>query len=228
MSGVRTAVTALALVVALVGCGAGTSEPARAPSTAVSPAAVERVVSEPVGRARASVPVVRARPQYLTRSYRSPVAAHQRPSVGRLRIPSLRIDAPVDAVGLDRGVMAIPDSPARIGWLRTTAARADRIGASVLSGHVSDRHDVPGVLSRLGGVRRGAEISWTGPGGDRHRFVVTGIARYPRTRGVPARLFRVTGPRVLHLVTCADRVETSGGGFHYTANLVVTAREVYD
>lgn len=224
MIALRVVVTALALVVAVAGCGAGTVEQPAAPSASASPG-VTPVGSEPVGRAQPSLPVQRVRPQYLTRSYRSPVVDAQRHRAGVLRIPSLRIATPVDAVRLDHGVMAIPDSPARVGWLRTTAARGDRIGASVLSGHVSDIHDAPGALSRLRGIRRGAVITWTGPGGDRHRFIVTGTARYPRSRGVPARLFRVTGPHLLHLVTCADRVQTSGGGFHYTANLVVTARE---
>lgn len=224
----RRAVAAAALV--LAGALSGCSTAPTGVSGPSSPAAASTQVG-PLGGAPPTVPTTRARPQYLDRSYREPVvpAGSPRRAAGRagtLRIPTLRVVTPVDAVGLDQGVMAIPDDPARTGWLRSTAAVADRIGASVLSGHVSDRHDVPGPLARLRSIRRGAVITWTGVRGDLHRFVVTRIARYPRAHGVPARLFGVLGPHVLHLVTCSDRVRTAGGGFHYTSNLVVTAREV--
>ena len=187
---------------------------------------VPEIPSGPDSRS-ADQPTLRARPQFLIRRYQAPrtLAARAR-RTGTLRIPSVRIAAPVLAVGLDRGAMAIPDDPSQVGWLRATAAAGDRIGASVLSGHVSDRRDRPGALSRLRSIRAGARITWVDARGVRHRFVVTAVRRYPRSVGVPAKLFRVVGPHVLHLVTCADRVRTSGGGFHYTSNLVVTAREV--
>lgn len=236
MNAVRTAAGALVLAGVLAACGGSPAAPA-GPSGPAGPsagpvAADVPVVAAPLGRAQPELPTSRSRPKYLHRSYRAPeggsVSSRGVTRAGTLRIPSLRIVAPIDAVGLDRGVMAIPNSPARIGWLRTTATATDRIGASVLSGHVSDSRDAPGALSRLRTIRRGAVISWTTPRGSRHTFVVTGTKRYPRTRGVPAQLFGVVGPHVLHLITCADRVTTGGGGFHYTNNLVVTAREVTD
>lgn len=224
------------------GCGAAVEEPAgqrEVPGeVAVSvPPSSAPPASDPAGaRTHPRLPQERTVPRYLTRTYRAPAAPGvQAPAgrpgaagtVGTLRIPALRVSAPVDAVGLDRGVMAIPDNPARIGWLRSTAALDDTIGASVLSAHVSDRRDVGGVLVRLRTVRRGAVITWSARGTSR-KFVVTEIRRYPRSRGVPARLFRVDGGHVLHLVTCTDRRATPGGGFHYASNLVVTAREVPD
>jgi hypothetical protein len=143
---------------------------------------------------------------------------------GALRIPSLGISAPVDAVGLDGGAVAIPDDPHRVGWLRTTATDADRTGSSVLAGHVSDDHDVPGALGTLDRIWLGAVIVWTGVNGRAHRFVVVRVDRYPRTRGVPAAVFGTGGAHLLRVVTCTDRRTTTGGGFHYTSNLVVTAR----
>ncbi|MFL6156418.1 MAG: class F sortase [Marmoricola sp.] len=142
---------------------------------------------------------------------------------GVLRIPSLGVAAPVDAVGLDGTTMVVPDDPGRIGWLTTTAGPGAAQGASVLAGHVSDPHDDPGALWALATIRTGALISWTDQRGHQRTFVVTGQQRFPRSRGVPASTFAVGGARVLHLVTCADRRSTTGGGFHYAANLVVTA-----
>ncbi|MCX6396488.1 MAG: class F sortase [Propionibacteriales bacterium] len=225
----RTALAGLILLVTACGPSA-TEAPTPTASSVERPAApAARVGPVLPSNLSPDVPTARAQPQYLARNYQAPAGAtvaRRGSTAGTLRVPSLRIVAPVDAVGLDGGVMALPDNPTRIGWLRTTAAVGDRIGSSVLSGHVSDSHDRPGALSRLREVRPGTVITWSGVRGDRHRFVVTAIHRYPRNRGVPARLFRVTGPHLLHLVTCAHRVSTAGGGFHYTANLVVTAREV--
>ncbi len=179
--------------------------------------------SPPVAPPHAVEPALHAAPRFLHRTYRAPRALVRPGAGGSLLIPSLGVRAPVDAVGLDGTTMAIPDDPHRVGWLRTTASATDLVGSSVLSGHVSDVRDVPGALSRLGDVHPGAVIVWT-IAGEAHQFVVTGLARYPRSRGVPASVFRTDGAHVLNLVTCADRVSTPGGGFHYTANLVVTAR----
>lgn len=177
----------------------------------------------PVAGRDAVEPVARAVPRFLHSSYRAPSRLVATGGGGSLRIPSLGVVAAVDAVGLDGTTMAIPDDPHRIGWLRTTASAGDLVGTSVLSGHVSDEHDAPGALSRLRHIRPGALIVWT-HGGEARHFVVTGLARYPRSRGVPASVFRTDGSHVVNLVTCTDRVTTRGGGFHYTSNLVVTAR----
>jgi hypothetical protein len=169
------------------------------------------------------VPGSRPAPRYLERSYYAPAGPVSRSGV--LRIRSLGIVAPVDAVGLDGTAMAVPNDSHRLGWLRSTAAIGDRIGRSVLAGHVSDEQDSPGALSRLGRIQLGALISWRGARGDRHDFRVVAVHRYSRIRGVPATTFGTDGPHLLQLITCAHRIRT-GSGFHYTANLVVTARSI--
>ena len=170
-------------------------------------------------------PTSRARPKYLTQSYRAPPALVRSGAGGTLRIPSLNVLAPVDAVGLDGTAMAVPDDSARLGWLTSTARADDVVGASVLAGHVSDRQDRPGALAGLKGIRIGATITWVDAGRRVHRYRVIGLQRFSRLTGLPARLFSTDGPHLLHLITCADRVTGSGGGFHYRSNLVVTARE---
>lgn len=168
-------------------------------------------------------PTARARPTYLTRSYRAPPALVRPGAAGVLRIPSLHLRIPVDAVGLDGTAMAVPNDPARVGWLNSTAKPGDLVGASVLAGHVSDTHDRPGALARLHRIRSGAEITWTDTRSRVFRYRVVTLRTFPRDRGLPASVFATDGPQVLHLVTCAERVSTSGGGFHYRANLVVSA-----
>jgi len=171
-------------------------------------------------------PTKRARPEYLTRSYRAPPALVRPGAGGTLRIPSLGIRAPVDAVGLDGTAMAIPDDPTRVGWLDTTAGDRDLIGSSVLAGHVSDEHDRPGALARLHLVEPGAAVLWTDARGHLRRYRVLRWQVFARSGGLPATLFEAQGPHHLQLITCADRVTTGTGGFHYRSNLVVTAGEV--
>lgn len=164
-----------------------------------------------------------ATPIHLASTYAAP--AHQRaPTAGQLRLGRLGIAAPVVQVGWDGTAMAVPDDPATLGWLESSAAIGDRAGVSLIAGHVSDRHDRAGPLSRLVEARVGDVIAWRS-GSTVVRFAVVSIARYPRAEGLPTSLFRVDGPHVLRLVTCTDR--TSGVfGFHYADNLVVSAREL--
>jgi hypothetical protein len=180
-------------------------------------------LSAVVHRAPVTQPTARASPVYLTRSYHAPAALIRPGAGGTLRIPSLGIEAPVDAVGLDGTAMAIPDDPGRIGWLTSSARAGDLVGSSVLAGHVSDSQDRPGALFRLRNIRLGAAITWTDGERSMHRFRVVRIRIYPRAGGLPAATFATNGPHVLHLITCAERISTAGGGFHYRSNLVVTA-----
>ncbi len=195
--------------------------PAAPSSSAASPL---RPVALDGDRARrgAVVPTARAVPRHLVTRYRSAASLVSRSAGGTLSLPSVGISAAVDGVGLDRGTMAIPNDPRRVGWLDRSAAADDLVGASVISGHVSSRTDRPGALWRLRGVRVGDRVQWTADGRT-HTFEVTGVRRHPRATGLPADLFRTDGRRTLHLITCARRVRR-GGGFHYADNLVVTAR----
>ncbi|MGO4255053.1 class F sortase [Marmoricola sp. RAF53] len=146
--------------------------------------------------------------------------------VGVLRVPSLGIQVPVDPVGVRGGAVAVPGSTGRIGWLSSTAVSSDVVGASVLAGHVSDHADRPGPLAALARARRGQQVVWVDAAGVAHRFTVTGVARYPRSRPLPVDVFRTDGPHLLRLITCTSRITLPGGGFHYADNLVVTAQAV--
>ncbi|MGA8258109.1 MAG: class F sortase, partial [Nocardioides sp.] len=173
----------------------------------------------------AFMPSSRAKPRFLHRFYPG-VASAASPGgpVSRLELPRIGVSAPVASVGFDRGTMAIPRDTGTVGWLATTAAAGDLIGSSVISGHVSDPQDRPGALWRLRSARPGDVVHWrSGPAVT--RYVVKSVRRYPRSKGVPAELFRTDGPHTLHLVTCARKV-VRGDRFHYRDNLVVTAVRV--
>lgn len=194
----------------------------------------ETLAGTPTTKATSTVPGIAVETAIVTRPGvgRSPViptgpdAVKKVPatsSAGALRIPSLKVSAPISAVGVKKGSMNIPGSGSRLGWLRSTAQAADVIGAAVIAGHVADRSGRPGALSKLTKIKRGAVVVWVDAAGRSHRYKVTSVKRYPRAKALPASVFRTDGDPVLRLVTCTRKVKLAGG-YHYTHNLVVTAR----
>jgi len=145
-----------------------------------------------------------------------------RRSVDRIRIPSLGVNARTSPVGIKRGTMQVPGNVARTGQLSQSAAAGDLIGTTVIAGHVSDRHDRPGAFWKLTKIRKGKVVTvWQG--GKKLRYRVTAVERFSRKAKLPDRFFSTTGAHQLVLISCADKVTTSGGGFHYRQNVVVTA-----
>ena len=145
-----------------------------------------------------------------------------RRTVDRIRIPSLGVNARTSPVGIKRGTMQVPGNVARTGQLSQSAAAGDLIGTTVIAGHVSDRHDRPGAFWKLTKIRKGKVVTvWQG--GKKLRYRVTAVERFSRKAKLPDRFFSTTGEHKLVLISCADKVTTSGGGFHYRQNVVVTA-----
>lgn len=145
-----------------------------------------------------------------------------RRTIDRIRIPSLGVNARTSLVGIRKGTMQVPGNVARTGQLTQSAAAGDLIGTTVIAGHVSDRHDRPGAFWKLTKIRKGKVVTvWQG--GKKLRYRVTSIERFSRASKLPDRFFSTTGEHQLVLISCAGKVTTAGGGFHYGQNVVVTA-----
>ncbi len=163
------------------------------------------------------VPARRSVPRFLDSDYRA--AAPARRASGSLVVPRVGVRVGIAEVGLDRGAVAVPRRRDLAGWLRTTATPDDLLGSAVISGHTSAQ---PGELGALERVRRGDVVRWS-LGARAASYTVTAVRRVPRSRGLPASLFRTDGPAVVHLVTCAGLVRDRQGRARYVDNLVVTA-----
>ncbi|WGX97187.1 VaFE repeat-containing surface-anchored protein [Nocardioides sp. L-11A] len=165
-------------------------------------------------------------------SYRAPVVATGFSSPGadvagrrkatRLSIPSLGVNARTTMVGIKKGAVQVPGQVARTGQLRKSAAAGDLIGTTVIAGHVSDRHDRPGAFWKLTRVRPGQVVT-VREGNRTVRYQVDSVERFSRAKRLPQRFFSTVGEHRLVLISCAGRVTTAGGGFHYRQNVVVTA-----
>jgi LPXTG-site transpeptidase (sortase) family protein len=140
----------------------------------------------------------------------------------RVAVARLGIDMTVEPQGvLPDGQMALPASPTVAGWYRFGSAPDDAAGATVLAAHVDSKTGV-GPFVRLNQAKAGDEVVvWTGD--QRHAYRVTTVVRVDKTRLDGDGLFAVSGPRVLHLVTCTGAYVPGSG---YTDNLVVIADPV--
>ncbi|CAM3532122.1 sortase [Nocardioides dubius] len=157
--------------------------------------------------------------------YSSPGSHAARTRATTVSIPSIGVNASVSTVTAPNNVMRIPSNVAELGQLNKSAGIGDLIGATVIAGHVSDRHDRPGAFSRLSKVKKG-QIVTVKSGGKTVRYRVTAVEKFSRDGKMPKRLFRTTGGHGLTLISCTGRISTPGGGFHYSQNVAVSAKRL--
>lgn len=143
----------------------------------------------------------------------------EQPAPTSLAVEGLGVeDAPVVPVGVrEDGEMDIP-AVDQVGWYRFGARPGDE-GASVLAAHVA-YDGVDGVFRRLADVSEGDEVRVGFADGTEQAFVVTAVARYPKS-DLPADVWRRAGDPELVLITCGG--EFDPGARSYEDNVVVYA-----
>lgn len=138
-----------------------------------------------------------------------------------LHYPALGITAPVVPVGARNGRLQVPSDTHHVGWFNRSAGLNELIGTSLIAGHVSNDHDVPGAFYKL----RNASIGQVVTVGS-HKYKVTRKYAQARTKRLPAWVFTTTGHHKVALVTCTAKIVHPDGRFHYTKNLVVLATQI--
>jgi hypothetical protein len=121
--------------------------------------------------------------------------------------------------------VAVPASPARVGWDRR-AAVPGRPGTAVLAAHVDSRTEGIGVFARLVELAVGDRVVVTDAGGRVTAWTVVARESLPKERLPVERLSALHGPPTLALVT-------GGGAFdpvtrRYAENVIVWAVPVGD
>ncbi|MEJ2887820.1 class F sortase [Actinomycetospora aeridis] len=145
-----------------------------------------------------------------------------------LRIPAIRVDSPVDQVGLnpDR-TMEVPaeGTPGydHAAWFRYSVTPG-RQGPSVLIGHVDSATSGPSVFYELGRLRPGDRAAVTRADGATVTFEVTEVAVFPKDAFPSERVYGPTRGPELRLITCGGSFDRGAGS--YRDNTVVFAREV--
>lgn len=142
---------------------------------------------------------------------------------GRLVVPKIRVDAPIEQVTVDGDDdMAPPRKPTNVGWY-APGVTPGQAGDAVIDGHL-DWYGMPqAVFYDLDKLRAGDEVDVISQGGVRLRFRVTDSTPVSRTAR-PAGLFATTGAPRLTLVTCVGDWDASAG--QYNQRLLVDASYV--
>jgi len=145
----------------------------------------------------------------------------------RLVIPSLKIDAPVVPIELDRArVLRPPNDPSKVGWWERSAQPGSKKGQSLITGHSVRLGD--GAMDTLGDVKRGATVQVIGAKEKDKKepkvasYLVQKVFVYSKDQ-VAEHSEDLFGqghhPRRLVLVTCTD-----WDGRVYESNIIVYAQ----
>ncbi|MET9663250.1 class F sortase [Streptomyces sp. NPDC006510] len=142
----------------------------------------------------------------------------------RVEIPSIGVEAPVVARGLDKdGAIEPPsfDTPQTVGWYGDGTEPGAK-GPALLVGHV-DTETRPAVFYGLSAARPGAKVEITRADGTVAEFTIDDVQVFTRARFDADKAYgpREDGRAELRLITCGgtyDRATRS-----YDANVVVSA-----
>ncbi|MGW8730896.1 class F sortase [Streptomyces sp. NPDC055808] len=139
----------------------------------------------------------------------------------RVRIPSIRVDAPVTRLGLgpDHSLEVPPPGNTNVaGWYKDGTPPGVR-GTAVMAGHVDDARG-PAVFYSLGALKKGAQVEVTRKDGVTAVFAVDAVEVYENNAFPDAKVYGPATRPELRLITC-------GGGFSpqtgYQANVVAFA-----
>ncbi|WP_373311713.1 class F sortase [Streptomyces mashuensis] len=140
----------------------------------------------------------------------------------RIRIPAIRVDAPLTPLGLmpDQSLASPPEGDKNLaGWYAGGPAPGS-VGTAVVAGHV-DTAGGPAVFYNLGALKKGDTVEVARHDGRTAVFGIDAIEVYARTAFPSDKVYTAAGRPELRLITC-------GGGFSqeedaYLGNVVVYA-----
>lgn len=174
-------------------------EPISVPAASLAVAAVEE-------KQTTLAPVVEIRkeePQDATAPV--PVAVKSAPAKrSLLEIPALGVSAPVRAMGLDGGKMAVPNNYTEVGWY-SHGTVPGAIGNAVMGAHVNNggfKPSIDGVFKNLKSLKAGDLISSYFEAGEKVVFAVEKVEVYPYNLANTQEVFGSDGRARLVLITC--------------------------
>lgn len=153
----------------------------------------------------------------------------KKPTIGipvRLKIPSIRVNAPIDLVGiLPDGSMGIPTRPLNAAWYEL-GPKPGEIGSAVIDGHVNWWYGATGVFGKLKKLKPGDLITVQDDQGKAISFIVQIIKSYKQKDDATSIFTSNDGKAHLNLITCDGKWVK--GAKAYSERLVVFADAVED
>ncbi|MEY9841652.1 class F sortase [Streptacidiphilus sp. EB103A] len=139
----------------------------------------------------------------------------------RVRIPAIKVDAPVTTLGLDaQGRLQVPDDSDRnlAGWYRDGPAPGTA-GNAIIDGHV-DTLKGPAVFYLLGSLHKGDTVEIDRRDRQAAVFTVDAIEVYAKDAFPSKRVYAPTRRPELRLITCGGGYSRASG---YLGNVVLYA-----
>ncbi|MEZ4103280.1 MAG: class F sortase [Candidatus Paceibacterota bacterium] len=119
----------------------------------------------------------------------------------KITIKSIGVNAPIEAVGILDGAMAVPTFSYNVGWYSLGTVPGE-IGSAVLAGHVNWKNGEDAVFTNLKNVKIGDVISITENYGNITNFKVVDIKSFPIDKDTTEIFSASDGIVRLNLITC--------------------------
>ncbi|MEV1077484.1 class F sortase [Streptomyces sp. NPDC050211] len=139
----------------------------------------------------------------------------------RIRIPSLRVDAPLMGLGLTKtGSLEVPPAGQRnlAGWYEAGTTPGET-GTAIVAGHV-DNADGPAVFYGLGALKRGSTVEVDRRDGGVAVFTVDAVEVYDAKDFPDEKVYGAADRPELRVITCGGGYSRATG---YQGNVVVFA-----
>ncbi|MFF8590425.1 class F sortase [Streptomyces sp. NPDC015220] len=139
----------------------------------------------------------------------------------RIRIPSIRVDAPMTGLGLTAsGSLDVPpaDEDNLAGWYEAGTAPGER-GTAIVAGHVDNTRG-PAVFYDLGALKKGSVIEVERRDGEVAVFTVDAVEVYEAKDFPDERVYGAAKRPELRVITCGGGYSKATG---YQGNVVVFA-----
>ncbi|WP_149260106.1 class F sortase [Actinomadura sp. K4S16] len=152
----------------------------------------------------------------------APAIALPRSIPKRIKIPSIKVDAPIRPVATERdGTLGVPplSRVREVGWWKEGPTPGED-GNSVLVGHV-DSKTGPGAFYSLGALRPGRRIEVVRGDGTSPAFRIDRIQRVDKDEFPSDSVYGQQAGPELRLITCGGKFDRKRG--HYLDNIIVYA-----
>ncbi|MCL7426887.1 class F sortase [Streptomyces sp. YS415] len=139
----------------------------------------------------------------------------------RVRIPSIRVDAPLTGLGLTAaGSLDVPPAERKnlAGWYEAGTTPGEQ-GTAIVAGHV-DNADGPAVFYRLGALRKGSTVEVDRRDGGTAVFTVDSVEVYDAREFPDEKVYGAARRPELRVITCGGGYSRATG---YQGNVVVFA-----
>ncbi|MES5821276.1 class F sortase [Streptomyces sp. RG80] len=139
----------------------------------------------------------------------------------RVRIPSIRVDAPLTGLGLTpTGSLDVPPAEREnlAGWYEAGTTPGER-GTAIVAGHV-DNADGPSVFYRLGALKKGSTVEVDRRDGGTAVFSVDSVEVYDAKDFPDEKVYGAAKRPELRVITCGGSYSRATG---YQGNVVVFA-----